>query len=428
MKKINVGIIGLGTVGGGVARTLIDKKNLLKDRTGVSINLTKVYDKDRKMMTRLKLPKKIIAKNAAELVQDKNIDILVELIGGVHPAREIMLEALSYGKHIVTANKALLAECGKEVFGIVKEAGCSIGFEASVCGAMPVIKVLNESFSANIISALYGIVNGTCNFVISKMSEDNYTFKQALKEAQVRGLAEANPTLDIDGKDACHKLCILTMLSFGIFVKPRDIYVEGIRNIDLQDIVYAREWGYDVKLLAIAKKVENSLELRVHPTLIPVRHLLSSVKGEDNAVFVKGDMMGESMLYGKGAGRFPAASSVVSDVIDLARNPGASLAPLAQIKEDKKTKVKKIGDLKTRYYIRFLAIDQPGVLASVSTILAKNKISIATVSQKERKQGQPVPLVIMTHSAKESSMNKALKEINKLKTIKKKPVKIRIEK
>ncbi|MDD5438560.1 MAG: homoserine dehydrogenase [Candidatus Omnitrophica bacterium] len=430
MKKVNVGIIGLGTVGGGVVRTLIDKQAIISDKAGIAVSVVKVFDSDTRKARDLHIPQGLIASDAREVIDDVNIDILVELIGGIQPANDIIIGALCNGKHIVTANKALIASYGKELFEIAEQLGCSIGFEASVCGAVPVIKILNESFSANSIQLLYGIVNGTSNFILSRMALHHCSMKDALKEAQARGLAEANPKLDIDGGDACHKLCILAMLAFGKFVKPGEVYVEGIRQLDLQDMIYAKDWGYDIKLLAVGKRISNSLELRVHPTLVPADHLITSVKGEDNAVFIKGDMIGESMLYGKGAGRTPAASSVISDIMDISRNIGLSgtSSPFRIRKTEGILKIADIGDLVSRYYLRFLTIDEPGVLAAVSSILARNKISIATVSQIARKQGQAVPIVMLTHEAKESAMNKALKVIDRLPMVKAKTVRIRIEK
>lgn len=431
MKHVNVGVVGLGTVGGGVIRALLDKKSMLKSKTGLWIDLAKVFDKDTKRYAKMGLPRRVVARSLEDITRNKEIDIVVELIGGLHPAREIVETALRNGKHVVTANKALLASYGEGLFALAAEKGVSIGFEASVGGAMPVIKVIKESFAGNKISALYGIVNGTCNYVVTSMTDRNCSFKDALAEAQRKGLAEANPTLDIDGHDSCHKLAILVMLAFGRFVDPEDIYVEGVRNLDLQDITYARQWGYDIKLLAIAKRKGKGLEVRVHPTLIPLTHLLSAVKREDNAVFIKGDMIGESMIYGKGAGRFPAASAVVGDILDMAMKTGdtSSLKPFYTYSHGKGIvrEVDDIGDLVTRYYVRLSAIDQPGVLASIASILAKNKISIATVSQKERKERQVVPIVMLTHDARESAMKKALKEINRLGVIKRKAVTFRIE-
>ncbi len=433
MKIINVGIIGLGTVGSGVAKALIEKRKLIENKTGISIKLVKVCDKDPRRAGYLRLPKQIVAKNSDEILNAADIDIVVELIGGIQNARKIILKAFKNRKHVVTANKALLAECGREIFEAASKHSLLIGFEASVCGAIPAIKTLKESFVANRINAMYGIVNGTCNFVLSKMADENCTLKAAVNYAKVKGIAEADPTLDLEGIDSAHKLSILAMLCFGCLARQKDIYIEGIKNIEFQDIVYARAWGYDIKLLAIAKRYFNSLQLRVHPTLLPLRYLLSSVKNEDNAIFIRGDMIGRSLLYGKGAGSLPAASSVISDIIDISRNidnfdlKDKSIYSRIEFKSSDIKKISKIGDLLTRYYVRFSAIDKPGVLAAISSILAKNGISIATVSQKERKKGQAVPIVMLTHEAKESSMNRALKSINKLGFIKKKSVRIRIE-
>ncbi|NQT23042.1 MAG: homoserine dehydrogenase [Candidatus Omnitrophica bacterium] len=433
MKNINIGIVGLGTVGGGAVQALIEKRKMIEAKTGFSLNLLKVFDKDATKVKSLKLLKSKKAKSVNEVLDNDEIDIVVELIGGVHPAREIILKAIANGKHVVTANKALLAECGNEIFTKALKEGRCVGFEASVCGAIPIIKTLKQSFAANKISALYGIVNGTSNFVLSKMAEDDYSLKKALSEAKKRGIAESDPTVDLEGIDSSHKLAILATLCFGGIIKLKDIYVEGIKQVEAQDIVYARAWGHDVKLLAIAKKHGNSLQLRVHPTLIPLKHLLSNVKYEDNAVFVKGDMIGESMLYGKGAGRMPAASSVLSDIVDIARKvnslgvESACASDNLWVKKEELNKISQIGDLMSRYYIRISAIDRPGVLAGVSTILAKNGISIANVSQKERKKDQVVPIAMFTHDAKESSMMRALKAIDKLSYIKKKSVRIRME-
>ncbi|MFH1790919.1 MAG: homoserine dehydrogenase [Candidatus Omnitrophota bacterium] len=430
MKGINVGIIGLGTVGGGVVRALIEKRQLLRHRCGVGVNLTAVFDSDKKAYKRLRVARGIIAGSADEILDNARIDVVVELIGGIRPARDIILRALDAGKYVVTANKALLAEYGERIFRAARDHDRYIGFEASVCGAMPVIKLLRESFSANRLQALYGIVNGTSNFILTDMSEKQHGMGEALGRAKEEGIAEADPGLDIDGLDACHKLCILAMLAFGVFIRPSDVYVEGIKDVDQADILYARSWGYEIKPLAIAKRTGNRLELRVHPTLIPHRHLLSAVKGADNAVFIKGDMIGDAMIYGKGAGRLPAASSVLSDIMDIARYAGSG-TPVGDrhLLPDNihAGKISRIGDLVTRYYLRFSAIDKPGVLAGISSILAKNKISIATVTQKGRKERQIVPVVMLTHEAKESSMNRALGEINRLNFIKRKTVKLRIE-
>lgn len=432
MKIINIGIIGLGNVGGGVVKSLIEKKYMIFEKTGIHVNVLKVYDKMSKRYRELKISSGVAAKSVDEILNNPDIDIIVELVGGIHPAREIILKAIKNGKHIVTANKALLARNGSEIFKSAMDSGLDVGFEASVCGALPVIKALKESFAASRLNTLYGIVNGTSNYILTRMAMDNYSFSEAVREAQNKGIAERDPSLDIDGEDACHKLCILAMLGFGVDVKPQDIYVEGIRGIELQDINYARDWNYEVKLLAIAKRYDNKISLRVHPTLIPEQHLLSAVKYEYNAVFLVGDMIGDSMIYGKGAGRFPAASAVLSDILDISRNiilsGGKKKNVINKQNRAQGGKIADIGDLTARYYVRFQAIDRPGVLKGIASILAKNKISIATVSQKERKEGTVVPIIMLTHEANESSMNKALKEIDRMSFIKKRSVRIRIEK
>jgi len=437
MKAINVGLIGFGTVGKSVVKTLLSKKKMLRERTGVLVNLVKIADKDLKPRKGLKVPKRLLTKNINSLIKNPDIDIIVELIGGIHPAKEIIMKAIANGKHVVTANKALLAEEGEAIFKAALKRNVSVGFEASVGGGIPIVNILKKSLISNEIKVIYGILNGTSNFILTKMTDEDYSFKEALKEAQLRGIAEKNPKIDLNGRDSSHKLCILSLLGFGLIVKPRDIFVEGIERIDVQDIGYAKAWGYAVKLLAIAKKLGKELDLRVHPTLIPMRRLLANVKDENNAVYVEGDMVGETIFYGKGAGSFPTASSVVSDIIDIAKDL-YEYADLRDIVGGAKINaglgftggvqgVKKIDELNTRYYLRFSAIDKPGVLAGISDILAKNKISIATVSQKERKKGQAVPIVMLTHDANEGKMRKALKMIKRLSYVKGKTVKLRIE-
>jgi len=431
MKTVNIGIIGLGNVGSAVVNSLIEKKGLLEDRAGMSIRVLKVFDKDPKKMKAQKLSKNMLAESVKDIISDEHIDIIVELIGGVESAREIVLDSFRNKKHVVTANKALLAEYGDEIFEKAKECGCLIGFEASVCGAIPIIKTLKESFIANKINSIYGIVNGTCNFVLGKMAEESLPMDEAIRLAKKKGIAEADSRLDLEGIDSSHKLAILSLLCFGRLVRQKDIYVEGINDIELQDITYAKIWGYDVKLLAIAKVKGNKIEMRVHPTLISEKHLLSSVKNEDNAIFITGDMIGDSMLYGKGAGSLPASSSAISDIIEIGCNIDTfgvkNRFGNFYFGSHDINSVSKIGELVTRYYVRFSAIDRPGVLAGISGILAKNGISIATVSQKERKEGQVVPIVMLTHDAKESSMDNAMKAIDKLKFIKGPSIKIRIE-
>jgi len=430
MKTVNVGLIGFGTVGKGVVKALISKRKILESRSGISVKLTKIADKDLRPRPGIRVSRKLLTKSADSVIRDPNIDIVVELVGGINSAKDMILKSISAGKHVVTANKALLAEYGKEIFAAASKFHVSMGFEASVGGAIPIINSLQKSFIANDIELIYGILNGTSNFILSMMSEEGCSFKEALKRAQEKGIAERNPRLDISGEDALHKLSILTLLGFGIGVKPGSIFTEGIEEIKPIDIKYAGKWGYSLKPLVIAKKMGKELDLRVHPTLIPSGKILASVKYENNAIFVKGDMIGESLLFGKGAGSLPTASSVISDIIDIAKGMNDFRKAKAPFKFEFKSgiaKVQKINDLSTRYYLRFSAIDRPGVLAGISGALAESKISISTVTQKERKKGQPVPIVMLTHEANEGGLERALSRIDKLPYIKEKTVKIRIE-
>ncbi len=428
MRVVNVGLIGFGTVGKGVVKALLSKKGILKVKSGISVNLAKIADKDLRSGRGFSVPGKLLTRDVDSVIKDKDIDVIVELIGGIHPAKEIILKALSLGKRVVTANKALLAEYGMEIFTAASRFQSSVGFEASVGGGIPIIAPLKKSLVANDIQLIYGILNGTSNFILSKMSEEDCSFIEALKDAKERGIAEKNPKLDISGGDSCHKLAILALMGFGFNVKLKDIYVEGIEGLDPTDMQYAKNWGYDIKLLAIGKKIGSALDLRVHPTLISLKSILAGVKGENNAIFVRGDMVGETLFYGRGAGSLPTASSVVGDIMKIAESITAKI-PAQPFKPEFNgsiKKIRKINDLNVRYYIRFSAIDRPGVLSRVSSILAQNGISIATVSQKERKKGQPVPIVMLTHYANEGRMNKALAKIKKLPFITKKPVGIRI--
>jgi len=429
MRSINVGIIGFGTVGSGVARALIEKRAYLKKRLGVSVNLLKVCDKDLRTKRPVKLKKGLLTKKISDVVDNPNIDIVIELIGGINPARSIIMRALKNKKHVITANKALLAVYKKSLFNEAQRNGVELRFEASVAGGIPVIKMLREGFVANRVNYLYGIVNGTCNYILSEMSDKGINFEDALKEAQDKGYAEKAPALDIEGHDSVHKLAILASMAFGIDVKPRDIYVEGITSISDIDIKYASSWGYLIKLLAIAKRVGNELEVRVHPALVSKNHPLASVDSNFNAIFMNTDMLGDTLLYGKGAGSIPTASAVISDIIDVSRGIiGSCVVRLPSIVYDNQVAgIKKKDDFYTRYYIRFSAIDKPGVLAIVSKILAEHKISIAFVSQKARRRERIVPIVMMAHVAKESSLSQALKRIDGLSVIKRKSVVIRSE-
>lgn len=429
MKRINIGLIGFGNIGSGVVKILRDKKSLLSEKTGLDINIKKICDRDIVSKRNVSVDKKLLTRDPKEIIEDPQIDILVELIGGIHPAREFISEALKKGKNIVTANKALLALHGGELFAQARDRGKNIYFEASVGAGIPIIKSLREGLVANKFNSILGIVNGTSNYILSSMSKDNQTFNEALREAQKNGFAEKDPTLDIEGMDSAHKLALLTYLAFGRLVSIKDIFVEGISRISLADVNYAKELGFEIKLLAVAKKKGEDLEVRVHPALIPKSHLLASVDGVFNAIYVESDLAGDLLFYGPGAGQLSAASAVVSDIIDLTQDIKAGLfRPVMNFVQDKDVKkLRKIDDFSSRYYIRFIALDKPGVLAKISGILAKFGISIASVTQKEKSRAQLVPVVMLIHEAKEKNLRTALNMIDRLDAVKEKSVAIRME-
>jgi len=428
MKTINIGLVGFGTIGSGVVKVLQSRRLYLKKKTGLDIKIKWICDKDLKMKRSVKVGKKILTRSIGKVLYDPGIDIVVELVGGIHPAKDIVMEALRQGKHVVTANKALISEFGGEIFRLADELGLSVGFEASVGGGVPIIKALRESFVANRLDVIYGIVNGTSNFILSKMAEEGLSFGDALASAQGLGYAERNSYLDVSGQDSCHKLSILALLGFGISARPSIIYTEGIERIEPVDISFAKELGYALKSLAIAKKDGDALDLRVHPTLIPKSHLLANVNGVYNAIFVKGDLIGEQLFYGEGAGAAPTSSAVISDIISIASHTSGCLKlKKATFSKKEARVVEKIGEIRTKYYMRFSAVDKPGVLARVSGILGKHKISIASVTQKARKAQKIVPIVMMTHEALESDMAAALKEIDALSMMKRKTVRVRVE-
>ena len=429
MKKINIGLIGFGNVGSGVVKILRERKAFLSDKIGLELNIKRICDKDASSKRNVRVDNKLLTRNAREVLDDPQIDIVVELIGGIHPAKEYIIEALKKGKNVVTANKALLAEEGRELFALARDRGKNIYFEASVGAGIPIIKSLREGLVANKFSGIFGIVNGTSNFVLSQMSSNNCSFNYALKDAKAKGFAEKDPTLDIEGIDSAHKLILLVYLCFGRLVGMEDIFVEGVSHISLLDINYAKELGFEVKLLAIAKKEGGELEVRVHPTLIPSQHLLASVDGIFNAIYVSSDLAGDLLFYGPGAGQLSAASAVVSDLVDSAQNIQAGLfRPALHIGVDKSIKkLRKIDEIESRYYIRFMAVDKPGVLAKISGVLSKSGISIASVTQKERRKSKVVPIVMVIHGAKEKNLRLALENIDRLDSIKEKSVAIRIE-
>lgn len=432
MKKINIGLLGCGTIGTGVAKILIKNRDLIRSRVGTDLNLKYVADIDLKTDRGIRFDNGVFISDAYKVVDDPDIDIIIELIGGEGVARELILRAIDKGKQVVTANKALLAIHGNAIFKAATEKGVDLAFEAGVGGCMPIIKSLRESLVGNHIKSMAGILNGTCNYILSKSTDDGSSFETVLAEAQKNGYAEADPSLDIEGIDTAHKLAILTSLAYGMEINFKDIYIEGISNIDPMDIDFAGQFGYRIKLLAISKNMGNAIEARVHPTMIPFDNPLSSVGGTLNAVTISGDAIGDMMLYGYGAGMMPTASAVVGDTVDLARNlltGSRGRVPVLsyQMNNIRKIPVMPVDEIKTYYYFRFTAIDRPGVLSKISGILGDYDISIKSVHQKGRKTKGSVPIVMLTHLAKEADVQKALSEIINLDVVSAKPVLIRIE-
>ncbi len=404
---INVGIIGFGTVGTGTASILLKNRGLLKERTGIDINLRRIADLDIRRDRGIRLPKGILTAKTEELLSDPDIHIVVELIGGTTVAKDLVLRAMNNGKHVVTANKALLATHGAEIFRAASRRNVELGFEASVAGGIPIVKVIREGLVANRIKAVYGIINGTTNYILTKMTDEKAEFSEVLKEAQKLGYAEADPTYDIEGIDSAHKLAILASLSYGTRFSIRDVYREGISWISPMDIEFARELGYKLKLLAIAKESEGKVELRVHPTMVPEEYLISKVDGVFNAVYVEGDAVGSTLYYGRGAGDMPTGSAVVSDIADIARNIVTnSVCRISPEPSRKPKSLMKMEEVQSMYYFRFSAIDKPGVLSKISGILGKYNISIVSVIQKGRHEGKAVPLVVLTHKARERTSSR----------------------
>ena len=432
MKKINVGIVGFGTVGTGTAKILIENSLLIEERVGTPIVVKKIADHDIEKEREINVDPAILTKDANEILNDPEIDIVVELIGGYGYAKEFILKAIDKGKHVVTANKALLAVHGDEIFRAAYRKGVDIGFEASVGGGIPIIRALKEGLVANRIESIYGIVNGTTNYILTKMTSEGKKFGDVLKKAQEKGYAETDPTFDVEGVDAAHKLAVLISLAYGVRIRFEDIYTEGISKITPLDIEFAREFGYRIKLLAITKDDRGKIEARVHPTMLKESAMLANVDGVFNAIYVTGDAVGSTMFYGRGAGMMPTGSAVVSDIADIARNiikKSHQRVPPLGCSEGciKDAKVKDISETVNHYYIRFSAMDKPGVLSKISGILGENNISISSMIQKGRQVGGSVPIVMMTHEAKEKDVRKALDEIDRLPVVHDKTVFIRIE-
>ena len=432
MNKINVGLLGCGTIGTGVAKILIENKDLLLSRVGAVLNLKYVADIDLETERGISFDDGVFISDAYKVVDDPDIDIVVEMIGGEGIAKDLILRAFDNGKPVVTANKALLAGHGNTLFRAAMKNNVDLAFEASVGGCMPIIKSLRESLVGNHIRSMAGILNGTCNYILSRSAEDGSSFEDVLAEAQKNGFAEADPTLDIEGIDTAHKLAILTSLAYGMEINYKDIYIEGISKITPMDIEFAREFGYRIKLLAITKDMGNAVEARVHPTMVPFTNPLSGVNGVLNAVTITGDAVGDMMLYGYGAGMMPTASAVVGDIVDIARNllsNAKNRIPVLSYQMDRirKIPVRGIDEIFIHYYFRFSALDRPGVLSKISGILGDNEISIKSVQQKGRKTNGAVPIVMLTHLAGEANVQKALTEILNLDVVSDRPVLIRIE-
>jgi homoserine dehydrogenase len=432
MRGVQVGLIGFGTVGSGVVKALEQNGPLIERRLGRPLILKRIADLDLETDRGVDVDATKLTRNAQEVIEDPEISIVIELIGGYEPARTFILDAFQKKKHVVTANKALLAVHGDEIFRAAHRHGVDINFEASVGGGIPIIRSLREGLAANRITSIFGILNGTSNYILSKMTSEGSEFEHVLKEAQKKGFAEADPSMDINGVDSAHKLTILISLAYGVRVHFEEIYTEGISGVSPLDIQYSLEFGYKIKLLAIAKTEGAQVEARVHPTLVPLEHPLSTVDGVDNAIFVTGDIVGPTMYYGQGAGQLPTASAVVSDVIELARNvlrrsPGR-VSPLShQFRYVKTVRIKDIEHIVTPWYMRFSVLDRPGVLSKISGILGKNRISIAAVIQKGRQIGEAVPVVMMTHEARGKDVIRALGEIDKLPIVLDRTVRIRVE-
>ena len=430
MKKIQVGLIGFGTVGSGLAEVLLAQQERIEKRSNLSIKLTKVAD-----IAIENLPPQFagmeLTKNADDLFNDPDIDIVVELIGGIEPAKTFMLKAIEAGKHVVTANKALISQEGADIFAAAAEKNVEVGFEASVGGGIPVIKALKEGLVANKIQSIMGIMNGTANYILTRMTDEGIPFAEVLKDAQDLGFAEADPTYDIEGIDTAHKLAILVMMSYGMNIKLDDIAIEGITKIEPIDIEFAREFGCRIKLLAISRNHGDHVEARVHPTMVPEKHLLASINGAYNAIHFNGDAVENVLLYGQGAGKMPTGSAVAADIVDIARNiqadsinrvPALSYLPT----EFCDRRISTMEELACPYYFRISAKDEPGVLAAIAGILSKHGISIESVIQKGRQEKGPVSIVMRTHTAKEASVTKALHDIDALDFVTNDTVKIRI--
>lgn len=447
MQQVRLGLAGAGTVGGGVYQALQRNGSLMASRLGVAFKVTQVAVRDLKRARAVEIPKTLLTTDWKAMVESPEVDVVCELIGGTTLARELVLHALKLGKPVVTANKALLSAHGEELFAAAQNFGANLYYEASVAGGIPIIKVLREGLVGNRITRLYGIVNGTCNYILTRMKLEGADFGDVLADAQKQGYAEAEPSLDVDGHDAAHKIGILASLAHGFWVNPKDIYVEGIRSITKLDIRFAQQLGYTIKLLGIVKcsgnRIEDSrkaggksgknekcrVQVSVYPTLVPNTHVLANVNHVFNAVYVRGDVVGDTLYYGRGAGQDATASAVLSDLADAAldRKIGAAHRVPPFVPHERKGAVLDIDEVVSRYYLRLSVIDKPGTLARIAAILGQSRIGISSVIQPEGHEGASVPLILMIHDAPNSAMKRALQRIRKLGVVKGEPVMIRVE-
>jgi len=431
MQQVNLGMIGGGTVGSGVFHALQQNGKLLSSRIGINVVVRKVAVKSLAEPRAYPITRSLMTTDWREVVNDPDIHIVAELVGGTTLAKEIILSALKLGKPVITANKALLSKHGEELFAASKKYGANLYYEASVCGGIPIIKSLREGFVGNRIQAMYGIVNGTCNYILTRMKLEGADFSEVLADAQKLGYAETPPDLDIDGFDSQHKIGILASLAHGFWVRPEEVYVEGIRPISALDIKFAGELGYTIKLLGTVKKMEGAcrVQVSVYPTLIPNAHVLASVNQVFNAVFVRGDVVGDTLFYGRGAGKDATASAVLSDLadaaLDLKFGTPSRVPPF--VSHECKGAVAGIEEVVSQYFVRLNVVDKPGVLARIAAIFGQSGIGISSVIQPEGHEGASVPLIFMLHYATNGAVNKALKKIGKLPVIKSKPVMIRVE-
>jgi homoserine dehydrogenase len=425
-EAIKVGVLGLGTVGSGVIKILSENKENIKRKVQNEIEVVKILDKDLTRERDVELPLELMTDNPEEVLENPEIDIIVEVIGGVDPAKDFIIKALESGKNVVTANKELMAKAGSELLDLAGEHGVDLYFEASVAGGIPIIRSLKESLTSNKIEKIMGIVNGTTNYILTKMIQEGAAFADVLAEAQEKGYAEADPTADVEGYDAAYKLAILSSIAFGSRIDINDIYLEGISEVSQKDITYAKELGYVIKLLAIGKDVDGKIETRVHPTMIPDDHPLASVNDVFNAIFVEGDAVGELMYYGRGAGSLPTGSAIVADVIDIARNIKQDSTARISCSCYEEKEIEPIAEICSKYYLRLGVEDEPGVLAAVASLLGNNGVSIESVIQQGQFQ-EVVPLVLVTHQVTEGDIQRALKKIEELEEVQEISSLIRVE-